>query len=678
MPVGGDNPKGLASARDEVGSLERGFLEAALDSIVVIDAMGCVVEFNASAVETFGYSRDEALGRTLVELIIPPSLQVQHKQAFERFVQTREQRLFGQRLELTGMRSDGSEFPVELALSQVEGEPLLVCGAIRDISEETQLKEDLQRLADEQAALRHVATLVAKGTGPSEVFSAVAQGVAHVLGVPGINMIRFDQESTATKIAGWGTSPLDVGSHWNLDDPSVMALIAREDRPARIDSYEETGGEFSKIALAAGIRSGIGAPILVDGAAWGAIIAYSAGPERFPDDAESRLLRFTELMATAISNVQARDRLHDLVEEQRALRRVATLVASETEPQSVFDQACTEARQLLGADRAVVLKCTLDGDLEILGTSGGDEDRTVAQQRISIAARPLVAVLQNTSSAGRGAGHGRGEPACEVGAPVVVDGQLWGALIVEADHMLPSDSESTATRFAEMIATSVANAAARSKLLASRARIVTAGDEARRRIQRDLHDGAQQRIVASVIDLQLADERFESDPEAARKRVRSALQSLEAGLDELRELAAGLHPRILTRGGLHSALDALAVRCQLPVTIAVPASRYPSQLEAAAYFVVTEALANVTKHAHATRAQVKVEESDGELLISIEDDGVGGADPDNGTGLRGLEDRAEALGGQLRVQSVVGNGTKLTASIPLAYASSPWPGPESL
>ena len=513
MPGGGDNTKRLASAREEVGSLERGFLEAALDSIVVIDATGCVVEFNASATETFGYSRDEALGRTLAELIIPPSLQVLHKQAFERFVETREKRLFGQRLELTGMRSDGSEFPVELALSQVEGEPLLICGAIRDISKETQLKQDLQRLADEQAALRHVATLVAQGASPGQVFSAVAQGVALVLGVPGINMIRFDQESAAIKIAGWGTSPLDVGSRWNLDDPSVMALIAREVRPARIESYEETGGEFSKIALSAGIRSGIGAPILVDGAAWGAIIAYSAGPERFNDDAESRLLRFTELMATAISNVQARDRLH-----------------------------------------------------------------------------------------------------------------------------------------------------------ASRARIVTAGDEARRRIQRDLHDGAQQRIVASVIDLQLADERFESDPESARKRVRSALQSLEAGLEELRELAAGLHPRILTRGGLHPALDALAVRCQVPVTIAVSTSRYPSQLEAAAYFVVAEALANVAKHAQARRAKVEVEETDGDLLISIEDDGVGGADPSNGTGLRGLADRAEALGGQLRVQSVVGSGTLLTASLPLVYA----------
>jgi PAS domain S-box-containing protein len=672
MSVGGDDPKGLASERGEVGSLERGFLEAALDSIVVIDAMGCVVEFNASAVETFGYSREEALGRTLAELIIPPSLQVQHKQAFERFVTTRQKRLFGQRLELTGMRSDGSEFPVELALTQIEGEPLLICGAIRDISKETQLKEDLQTLADEQAALRHVATLVAEGASPSEVFSAVAEGVAHVLGVPGINMIRFDQEQAATKIAGWGTSPLELGSHWSLDDPSVMGSIARADRPARIESYEETGGQFAQIALSVGIRSGVGAPILVDGATWGAVIAYSAGPERLPDDAESRLLRFTELMATAVSNVQARDRLHDLVEEQRALRRVATLIARETEPRRVFDQACTEARQLLGADQVVVGRFTLDGgDLEILGISGRHKDHAVAPGRISAASRSLLEVIGRTSSSasgGLGLDRVSSEPGCEVGAPVLVEGQLWGALVVDSDHNLPADSEATVTRFAEMVATSVAHAAARAKLLASRARLVTAGDEARRRLQRDLHDGAQQRIVASVIDLQLAEERFDTDAASARQRVHSALASLEAGLEELRELAAGLHPRILTRGGLHAAVDALAARCHLPVMIAVPRRRYPPQLEAATYFVVAEALANVTKHARATRARVNVEESDGELLISIEDDGVGGADPGNGTGLRGLADRVEALGGQWHVQSAIGNGTLLSASLPVADA----------
>jgi PAS domain S-box-containing protein len=659
MPGEGGNSQYLASGRAGERPLDRGFLEAALDCIVVIDEKGCVVEFNASAEETFGYSRDEALGRPLADLIIPPSLRVQHRRAFDRFVRTREKTRFGQRIELTGMHADGREFPVELALSQVEGEPLLICGAIRDISEETRLKEDLRRLADEQAALRHVATLVAKGASPREVFSAVAEGVARVLEVPGINMVQFDQESGATKIAGWGTAPLDVGSHWNLDDPSIMALLADGGHPARIDNYEETRGEFATIASKAGIKSGIGAPILVDGASWGAIIAYSAGPERFPDNAESRLLRFTELVATAISNVQARDRLNDLVEEQTALRRVATLVASATDPQHVFQLACAEACRLLGGNQGIVVHYTPEGHPEVRGTS-----QDLAQERVSLGSRSLAGVIQRTGTSGRI--RPSGEPGCQVGAPVLVEGVLWGALIVDAGHVLPAASESTVTRFAELVATSVANERTRSQLLSSRARIVTAGDQARRRIQRDIHDGAQQRIVASVIDLQLADERFESQPESARTRLNSALQSLQAGLEELRELSAGLHPRILTRGGLHAAVDALAARCQLPVSLAVPARRYSPQLEAAAYFVVAESLVNVAKHSRATRADVKVEESDGELLISIGDDGVGGADPDNGTGLRGLADRAEALGGHLHIQSIEGKGTLLTASIPLA------------
>jgi PAS domain S-box-containing protein len=662
----GAKSENLASRRVGEKPLDRGFLEAALDCIVVIDEGGRVVEFNASAEETFGYSRREALGCALADLIIPPSLRVQHKRAFDRFVRTREKTRFGQRIELTGMRSDGSEFPVELALSQVDGEPLLICGAIRDISEETQLREDLRRLADEQAALRHVATLVAKGASPGEIFSAVAEGVARVLEVPGINMVRFDHESGAIKIAGWGTAPLDVGSHWTLDDPSIMALRAGEGHPDRIDNYEETPGEFAAIASRAGIKSGIGAPILVDGASWGAIIAYSAGPERFPDNAESRLLRFTELVATAISNVQARDRLNDLVEEQTALRRVATLVASATEPRHVFQLACDEACRLLEANQGFVVHYTPEGLPEVLGTSGRDED--LALERVSLSFRSMAEVIQRTGSSGRIFGDARpsGEPGCQVGAPVVVDGALWGGLIVDAGHILPARSESTVMRFAELVATSVANERARSQLLASRARIVTAADQARRRIQRDIHDGAQQRIVASVIDLQLADERFESQPESARTRLNSALQSLQAGLEELRELSAGLHPRILTRGGLHAAVDAIAARCQLPVSLAVPAKRYSPPLEAAAYFVVAESLVNVAKHSRATRAEVTIEESAGELLISIGDDGVGGADPDNGTGLRGLADRAEALGGHLHIQSIEGKGTILTASIPLA------------
>jgi signal transduction histidine kinase len=248
---------------------------------------------------------------------------------------------------------------------------------------------------------------------------------------------------------------------------------------------------------------------------------------------------------------------------------------------------------------------------------------------------------------------------------VIVQDDIWGALILETDEILPSSAESCVVRFAEMIATALTNELARTQLLQSRVRIVTAADEARRHLQRNIHDGAQQRIVASVIDLQLAEERFDSDLSAARAALRSALDTSQAGLEELRELAAGLHPRILSRGGLHAALNSIASRSRIPVAVVAPTGRYASHVEAAAYFVVAEGLANVAKHSQATSAQVHVRESTSQLLVTVEDDGIGGVDIGGGTGLRGLEDRAEALGGHLVVESIPGHGTSLFVSIPM-------------
>ena len=173
------------------------YLEAALDCVVIADASGCVVEFNPAAERTFGYSREQALGRTLAELIVPPALRERHSKAFERFAATGEARLLGQRLELTGMRADGSEFPDELALSRVEGRQVLVCGALRDLTEAKRAEDDLRRHAAEHAALRRVATLVAHGAPPAEVFASVAEGVAELLGVPTISMVRFEADGTA-------------------------------------------------------------------------------------------------------------------------------------------------------------------------------------------------------------------------------------------------------------------------------------------------------------------------------------------------------------------------------------------------------------------------------------------------------------------------------------------------
>jgi signal transduction histidine kinase len=218
---------------------------------------------------------------------------------------------------------------------------------------------------------------------------------------------------------------------------------------------------------------------------------------------------------------------------------------------------------------------------------------------------------------------------------------------------------------AELTAIAVANATARYELIASRARIVAAADEARRRLQRDIHDGAQQRLVTSLIHLQLADERMGGNPAAAHRDVRAALQSSKQGLEELRQLVAGLHPTILTTGGLGAALDALASMSALPVTVDAPDARYPAELEVAIYFLVGEALANVGKHAHASSAEVVVVEDATKLSVAVRDDGVGGAVMDAGSGLRGLQDRVVALGGSLSVDSRRGEGTRVWAALPL-------------
>jgi PAS domain S-box-containing protein len=477
---------------------EQGFLLAALDAVIMIDENGEVVEFNPSAEKTFGYSRREAIGRTVAELIVPPSLRADHQAAFQRFVNTREGRIFGRRVEITGMRSDGTEFPVELALSHIEGEPLLICGALRDVSADKRLREDLRKLADEQTALRQVATLVARETDQGALFESVCASLGGLMGAARVSVIQREDGSTKGLMT------------W--ENPHADSVHPQEPSPIAIN-----------------------APTL------------------------------------STSNSGA------------AIR------------------------------------------------ASGSQD----------AGRYIV------------------------DTPILMNNENWGSLVVESDDLPPSGSDQTVARFADMISTSITRETARSQLFASRARIVTAGDEARRQIQRNIHDGAQQRIVASVIDLQLADERFDSDPTAARAALRSALRTARDGLQELRELAAGLHPRILARGGLPAALDTLAGQCRLPVAVAAPNARYSPQLEAAVYFVVAEALTNVAKHANASCARVEVTESKGDLVVSIEDDGMGGADPEAGSGLRGLSDRTEALGGYLRVDSQKGHGTILTASLPI-------------
>jgi signal transduction histidine kinase len=263
---------------------------------------------------------------------------------------------------------------------------------------------------------------------------------------------------------------------------------------------------------------------------------------------------------------------------------------------------------------------------------------------------------------------GRRKPdlASVVACPIVVEGRLWGTVSVWARESLPLDSEDLLENFTELIATAIANAETRYKLAASRKRIVASSDETRRRIERDLHDGAQQRLVSLALAARAAAARVppeHGDLQADLDRIATGMVD---AAEELQELSRGIHPAIDSRGGLGAALRTLARRSAIPVELDLGTdTRLPEPIEVAAYFVASEAMANTAKHAHASRIDVALATVNSSLVLSIRDDGIGGADPTGGSGLVGLADRVEALGGSVEVRSRPGHGTHITAELPL-------------
>jgi signal transduction histidine kinase len=383
------------------------------------------------------------------------------------------------------------------------------------------------RLAEEQAALGRVATLVAGGAPPDDVFAAVADEVGRL--IPSIEvttMLRYEGDGTATVMARWATREMqetidaatrelgiDVerGTRLSLDGENVPALVLRTGRPARIDVNANVSGPLAPLRREMGMRSGVGAPIVVDGRVWGVMLAAWGRPESLPPETESRLAEFTALVAAAVSNAQAR-----------------------------------------------------------------------------------------------------------------------------------------------------------AELIASRVRIVAAADETRRRIEHDLHDGTQQRLVSLALELRMAEAAAPPEASELKARLDRIAEGLAGAVEDLRKISRGIHPAILSQGGLGPALKGLARRSSLPVKLDVGAvERLPQPLETAAYYVVSEALANTTKHAHASVVEVRLEARDGTLHVSVRDDGVGGADPSRGSGLLGLIDRVEALGGTIAVTSPPGEGTSMTLELPV-------------
>jgi PAS domain S-box-containing protein len=506
----------MSRALHESAARRRAMLDVAFDSVVTMDERGIVLAANRAAERLFGYRASEMIGRSVAETIIPPSLREAHAHGLARYLRTGRGPVVGRRVEVTAMRADGSEFPVELVVTRPEtagwgvGSPVFY-GYLRDLTARYVAEASLHRLADEQAALRRVATAVAAEHESSQLVALVSEEVGRLLDARTAHLFRFDPDGQGGAIiGGWGLASehvLPAGTRMKLDGDTAVTRVWRTGRAARMDSYDGAEGELAAQLRGWGVRAVVAAPVFLGGSLWGAVVVSSMDPEPFPEDAEQRISYFAELAAQALANAQARE-----------------------------------------------------------------------------------------------------------------------------------------------------------ELAASRARIVAAGDAERRRLERNLHDGAQQRLVSLALMLRLAARRHPDDADLAR-----AGDELSQALQELRELARGIHPAVLTERGLEPAVRALADRAPVPVELAVSLGddRLPGPVEAAAYYVVSEALTNVAKYADATLVHVTIERVAPDLAqITVSDDGIGGAHPDSGTGLRGLSDRVEALNGRLTIDSPLGTGTTLRATLP--------------
>jgi PAS domain S-box-containing protein len=508
-----DGPPDLPQLETELEE----FFDLSIDLLCIVGFDGYFKRVNASLERTLGYSMAELRSRSVFDITHPDDVQ----RSGEALSQ------LGEGHDVVGFESrvvcaDGSVRWLEWN-TRTMPERGVVYGVARDTTErrraEAELREaqrlleasrdELRVLADEQAALRRVATLVARETSPDAVFAAVVREVGEVLGVDATHLGRHEPDGTVVSVAQWGSyAGVPVGARFSLEGDSVSARVLRTGRAARMESYEHVPGVIAATIRQLGIRFSAGVPITVGGRPWGVMIASSKGPEPFPAETESRLQNFTELLATAISNAEAR-----------------------------------------------------------------------------------------------------------------------------------------------------------AALAASRARLVAAADDERRRVVRDLHDGAQQRLVHTVLTLKLAQGELEGQTGQAPELVNDALAHVQDATAELRELAHGILPGVLAHGGLPAATRALASRMAIPVEIDVTVPRLPGHIEATAYFVVAESLTNVAKHAHAQHATVTGRVDDGALRVEVRDDGQGGAQTE-GSGLIGLRDRLATLDGTLTVDSQAGGGTVVTATIP--------------
>ena len=506
------------------------------------------------------------------------------------------------------------------------------------------------RLADALSVL-----LAHRDVRESEQKLAQAQRVAR-LGYWERDVETFEVDYSAETYRIFGLSP-DLHT---LEPARLAERLHPEDRHIMLEAYE--------YAVAGGPRYDVDYRVLLPGG----VVRYVHSEADVIRDVDGRPVRMFGTMQDVTDRTE-------LTREQEALRRVAMLVARGVAAEQLLAVVAEEAGKVLSsAEMAIIGRYTADGEIEFVGGWGRTGDPAWVGERATLGGHNVSTLVYETAEPARvdhleeeGApvtAIARGYKArSSAGAPIVVEGQLWGVIIVASsrDEGLPAGIEHRLAAFTELVATAIANAQAREELAASRARLVAAADDTRRRIVRDLHDGAQNRLVQTIMTLNLGQHAQDrGDGETARTLFAEALGHAEQANVELRDLAQGILPSVLGRGGLAASVEELVERMRVPVSIDVTRERFRPEIESAAYFVVAEALTNLAKHSRARTAAVAGWLEDNQLRVDVTDDGVGGAQPEGG-GLRGLADRVDALGGRLRIDSPSGGGTRVSATLPL-------------
>ncbi|WP_238009369.1 AAA family ATPase [Dactylosporangium sp. AC04546] len=439
-----------------------------------------------------------------------------------------------------------------------------------------------------------------------------------------------------------------------LRAPLVVGDATRDDRFAR-DPYFTGVARCSLLAVPIVSRDAVQAVLLIENR----LLRDAFATERLDG-----VKLIAGQLAVSLDNAQLYADFRRIADEQAALRRVATLVARGALPDLVFAAVAEEVGTLFGTSTTAIVRFEPDREMTVMGSYRlGDSP---PGGRCKPDAHSAIASVQATGQATGQAARDRSE----VASPIVVEGRVWGAMgVTSQGKLLSQDTEQRLADFTELVGTAIANAESRAELTTSRARIVAAADQTRRRIERDLHDGAQQRLVALALQFRAVQAAMPPGLGELGAQLDEAVNGVSDALEELREIARGIHPAILTEGGLRAGLRALARRSPVPVHLDMRAEgRLPEPVEISVYYIVAEALTNAARHAHASSVTVTVDTADGVLLVTIRDDGVGGANFAHGTGLVGLKDRVEALSGRLHLDSPAGAGTILRVELPLTAA----------